>query len=156
MLVVTGGVAMKVLKEWKIGAHHVQWEEPDVLRCTFRGPSSLKDIDTFLDILREAAANQRVFVIQDITGSTIDKACREHLSKNIRPEWLRGLIYVGADTVQRAIVKAIMIALYFTGQWKVDIEFASSEADARTIIAQKRKAQGPGASLRPQVVESQP
>ncbi|MDC0712472.1 hypothetical protein POL68_28680 [Stigmatella sp. ncwal1] len=132
---------MNVLKEWTVGTHHFRREAPDLLWCTYKGPTRASDIERFVTVAREMAANDRVFVVSDIRLSTIEKDARELLSQSLRPEWLRGLVYVGADALQKAVVKAMMIALYFTGKCKVDIEFARSEEEARDIISRIRQAQ---------------
>jgi hypothetical protein len=133
---------MSLIKEWTFGTHSARWEEPDLLRVTWRGPTRVQDVDSVLAILREVAAERPIFVISDVSGSTIDKAAREHMSQNLRAEWFHGLIYVGADALQRAITKAIVIALYFTGKWRVDVEFADTEQDALRIVSRIRRARG--------------
>ena len=132
---------MNGMKEWTVGTHVFRREEPDLLWCTYKGPTRASDIERFVTIARDMAANDRVFVVSDIRLSTIEKDARELLSQSLRPEWLEGLVYVGADALQKAIVKAMMIALYFTGKCKVNIEFAQSEQEARDIIARSRQAQ---------------
>jgi hypothetical protein len=133
---------MSLIKEWTFGTHSARWEEPDLLRVTWRGPTRVQDVDSVLAILREVAAERPIFVISDVTRSTIDKAAREHMSQNLRAEWFHGLIYVGADALQRAITKAIVIALYFTGKWRVDVEFAATEEEALHIVSRVRRARG--------------
>jgi predicted RNA-binding protein len=132
---------MNGMKEWHVGNHVFRREEADLLWCTYKGPTRASDIERFVTVAREMAANDRVFVVSDIRQSTIEKDARELLSQSLRPEWLQGLVYVGADALQKAIVKAMMIALYFTGKCKVDIEFAQSEQEARDIIARTRQGQ---------------
>lgn len=133
---------MSLRKEWTFGTHSAHWEAPDLLRLTWRGPTRIEDVDAVLVIFEEAAAERPLFVISDVSGSTIDKEAREHFSANLRAEWFHGLIYVGADALQRAITKAIVIALYFTGNWRVDIEFADTEEEALGIISRIRRARG--------------
>jgi hypothetical protein len=133
---------MSELQQWTFGTHSAQWESPDLLRVTFRGPTRAQDVDEMIAVVRELAAQQPIFVISDISRSTIDKAARERFSQTMRAEWFHGLVYVGADALQRAITKAIVIALYFTGKWRVDIEFADSEQEALGIISRLRRARG--------------
>ncbi len=133
---------MNEIQEWNFGTHCAQWEAPDLLRVTFRGPTRAEDVDAMIAVVRELAAKQPIFVISDISRSTIDKAARERFSQTMKAEWFHGLVYVGADALQRAITKAIVIALYFTGKWRVDIEFADSEQEALGIISRIRRARG--------------
>jgi hypothetical protein len=133
---------MSLIKEWTFGTHSARWEAPDLLRLTWRGPTRVEDVDNVVAIFQEMAAEQPIFVISDVSQSTIDKAAREHFSASLRAEWFHGLIYVGADALQRAITKAIVIALYFTGKWRVDVEFAETEQEAHQLISRIRRARG--------------
>jgi hypothetical protein len=133
---------MSEIHEWTFGTHAARWEAPDLLRVTFRGPTRAEDVDNMIAVVRELAATRPIFVISDISRSTIDKAARERFSQSMKAEWFHGLVYVGADALQRAITKAIVIALYFTGKWRVDIEFADSEQEALGIISRIRQARG--------------
>jgi hypothetical protein len=139
---------MSLIKEWTFGTHSARWEEPDLLRVTWQGPARVEDVDSVLAILEEVAAERPIFVISDVSKSTIDKAAREHMSQSLRAEWFHGLIYVGADALQRAITKAIVIALYFTGKWRVDVEFAATEEEALQIVKRVRRARGVDGSAR--------
>jgi hypothetical protein len=139
---------MSLIKEWTFGTHRARWEAPDLLRLTWKGPTRVEDVDSVLAILGEVAAERPIFVISDVSGSTIDKAAREHMSQRLRAEWFHGLIYVGADALQRAITKAIVIALYFTGKWRVDVEFAATEEEALQIVSRVRRARGVDVSSR--------
>ena len=131
---------MSELQHWTFGTHSAQWESPDLLRVTFRGPTRAEDVDEMIAVVRELAAQQPLFVLSDISRSTIDKAARERFSQAMRAEWFHGLVYVGADALQRAITKAIILTLYLTGKWRVDIEFADSEQEALGIISRLRRA----------------
>ncbi|HYI00259.1 hypothetical protein [Hyalangium sp.] len=133
---------MSLINEWTFGTHSARWEEPDLLRLTWRGPTRVEDVDSLVSIVRTVAAERPIFVISDVTESTIDKAARERLSQSLHAQWFHGLIYVGADALQRAITKAIVIALYLTGKWRVDIEFADTEQEALRIVSRIRRARG--------------
>jgi hypothetical protein len=145
---------MSSIKEWTFGAHQARWEYSDLLRITCQGPTRVEDVDSILSICEEVAADGPIFVISDVTKSTIDKASRERFTQNLRAEWFHGLVYVGADALQRAIIKAIVIALYFTGKWRVDVEFAQTEEEALQIIARMRRARGVAPRLAPAVASA--
>jgi hypothetical protein len=133
---------MSLIKEWTFGTHSARWVEPDLLRVKWQGPTRVEDVNSVLAILEEVASERPIFVVSDVSRSTIDKAAREHMSQHLRAEWFHGLIYVGADALQRAITKAIVIALYFTGKWRVDVEFAATEEEALHIVSRVRRARG--------------
>ena len=137
---------MSLIKEWTFGTHSARWESPDLLRLSWRGPTRIEDVDHAVAIFQEVAAQGPIFVISDVSGSTIDKAAREHLSQSLQAEWFHGLIYVGANALQRAITKAIVIALYLTGKWRVDVEFAETDEEALHMVSRIRRARGVKAS----------
>ncbi|QAT82088.1 hypothetical protein EJ065_0481 [Corallococcus coralloides] len=125
-------------REWEFGAHRAYFEEPDLLVLKFNGPSKMEDSKKVLEICQEASKNGPVFVISDVSTSSIDKDSRELLVAQAKAEWFRGHVYLGTGPLQRAGAKALMLALYFTGKWTVDVDFADSEKDARDLIAKKR------------------
>jgi hypothetical protein len=139
---------MSVIKEWTFGTHHARRESADLLRFTYQGPTRVEDVDNALAICREMAAEGPIFVISDVSQSFIEKESRERFSQRLRPEWFHGLVYVGADTLQRAIIKAIVVALYLAGDSPVDVEFAETEEEALQIVSRLRWARRlkPGAS----------
>jgi hypothetical protein len=133
---------MSMSQNWTFGTHSARWEAPDLLHVTFQGPTRPEDVDEMIAVVEELAARQPIFVISDISRSTIEKAARDRFSQAMRAEWFHGLVYVGADALQRAITKAIVIALYLTGKWRVDIEFVESHQEALSIISRMRRARG--------------
>ena len=139
---------MSLTKEWKFGTHIARWEEGELLRVLWQGPMRVEDVDSAVAIFQEVAEQGPIFVVSDVSRSTIDKQAREHFSQSLRAEWFHGLIYVGANALQRAITKAIVIALYFTGQWRVDVEFAETEQEALGLVARIRRARGMRAAER--------
>ncbi len=122
-----------------------------MLHVTYRGPIRVEDVDSLAAVWREVAAERPVFVASYLAGSTIDREAREHFSRSLRAEWFHGLIYVGADPLQRAITKAIVIGLYFDSHWRVDVEFVRTEQEAQRVIARLRRVRGVelGASQEP-------
>jgi hypothetical protein len=133
---------MSLIKEWKFGTHIARWEEGELLRVLWQGPMRVEDVDSAVSIFQEVAEQGPIFVVSDVSRATIDKQAREHFSQSLRAEWFHGLIYVGANALQRAITKAIVIALYFTGQWRVEVEFAETEQEALGLVERIRRARG--------------
>jgi hypothetical protein len=127
-------------REWQFGTHRAHFEEPDLLVMKFNGPSKLEDSKKVLEICKEVSARGPVYVISDVSTATIEKDSRELLVAQAKAEWFRGHVYLGTGPLQRAGAKALMLALYFTGKWTVDVDFADSERDARDLIAKKRAA----------------
>ncbi|NBD10397.1 MULTISPECIES: hypothetical protein [Corallococcus] len=129
---------MANLREWEFGTHRAYFEAPDLLVMKFNGPSKLEDSKKVLEICKEVSADGPVYLISDVSNSNIEKDSRELLVSQAKAEWFRGHVYLGTGPLQRAGAKALMLALYFTGKWTVDVDFADSERDARELIAKKR------------------
>jgi hypothetical protein len=124
--------------EWEYGAaHRAYFEEPDILHFKFSGPTTFEDAKRTVEICREVGAVRPFFLIIDAADSTIDANSRGYIVQNLEPEWFQGIIYTGLGFVQRAMAKALVVALYFT-RWNVGIDFVATEQDARAIIHRKR------------------
>jgi len=124
--------------EWKFGAaHRAYFEHPDILHFKFSGPTSFEEAKRTVEICKEVGAVRPFFLVIDAADSTIEAASRSYIVQNLKPEWFRGIIYTGLGFVQRAMAKALAVALYFT-KWNVGIDFVATEQDARAIIQRKR------------------
>jgi hypothetical protein len=124
--------------EWKFGKHHAHFEQPDLLWLRFKGPTTFEEAKTTVDICQEVGAVQPFFLMVDVGESTIDAKSRDYIVQTLKQEWFQGIIYIGLGMVQRAMAKALVVALYFT-RWRVEIDFVATEQDARSLIAKKRE-----------------
>jgi hypothetical protein len=132
---------MSVRREWKIGAHRAYLEDPDLLVVKFGGKLGLEEARHVVDLYREVATSRPFFLIADITGAELDGDARKHLVEGSSPGWFQGVVYVGASSVMRAVGKAMSVAFYFTGKWKLDFEWANTEAEGRACITRMREKQ---------------
>lgn len=133
------GGYMSAQTEWSFGTHTARFEQPDILVVRFRGPTSFEEAKRSVDICQELGSRQPFFLIMDVSDSTIDPKSREYISRSLKEEWFHGLIYVGLGLAQRAMAKAILLALYFTGKWNVQVDFVPTEEAARALIVRKRE-----------------
>jgi hypothetical protein len=133
---------MTAPREWAFGTHRATFEPPDLVVAWFHGTCRLEDAQRAIDIYREVGSQQPFFLIVDTTYATLDKEARDYLTQNVRPEWLLGVVYVGAGLVQRAVTKALAIALSATGKWTIDFLFARTLEEARTLYARKAAERG--------------
>jgi hypothetical protein len=124
--------------EWKYGvAHQAYFEQPDILHFKFSGATTFEDAKRTVEICNEVGSVRPFFLIIDAADSTIEATSRSYIVQNLKPQWFRGIIYTGLGFVQRAMAKALAVALYFT-KWNVGIDFVATEQDARAIIHRKR------------------
>jgi hypothetical protein len=137
---------MTTQRDWSFGQHTARFEPPDLVLAKFKGPTNLNDAKRAIEIYKEVAAKGQFFLIVDVSESEIDKAAREHLTQNVRTEWLLGVVYVGAGFVQKAATKAITLAFYASGKTTVDFLFANSEEEARALYKRKKLAASAKAS----------
>jgi hypothetical protein len=125
-------------REWTFGMHRAWLEAPDVLWVKYSGPSTLEHTQRLVDIVRELAEQQRIFIVVDVADSSMASENRRYFTEQARPEWFRGVIYLGAGPAQRAMAKGLMVSLLFKGRWDLHFEFATTETEARELIARKR------------------
>ena len=130
---------MTTQREWTFGEHRARFEPPDLVGARFKGATNLQDAKKAIEIYKEVASKGQFFLIVDVSESEIDKPAREHLTQNVRIEWLLGVVYVGAGFVQKAATKAIALAFYAAGKTTVDFLFANTEEEARALYARNKK-----------------
>ncbi|HYO52191.1 hypothetical protein [Archangium sp.] len=126
-------------REWSIGTHHAWFESPDVLWMKIRGATSLEDAIAILEVYREAGSQHPVFLVTDLSEATsVDLKARDHISWNVRLEWFRGVIYIGAGLMQRAVASSMTFLHSVTGRPAIVQHFVSTENEARALIAKER------------------
>ncbi|NMO17658.1 STAS/SEC14 domain-containing protein [Pyxidicoccus fallax] len=130
---------MGARKEWKFGAHVARLEQSDVLVVSFSGPTSFDEARRSVEICEELGSLQPFYLVMDVSDSTIDTKSREYISRNLKAEWFHGILYVGLGLAQRAMAKAILLALYFTGKWSVEVDFVPTEQAAHALILRRRE-----------------
>jgi hypothetical protein len=138
--------AVSDVRTWTFGTHTARFEQPDLLLLHFKGPTTVEDAQRTVELLRSCASNGPIFFVANVADSSIDGKARKHLTDNVDLGWLRGIVYVGAGTLQRTMSKAILVALYITRKWTHDMEFVSTDAEARARIAELRARQSPRAT----------
>ena len=135
-------------REWTIRAHRAVYELPDTLHVTFSGPTTLEDTKEALKMYEEAAKERPYYLLADIKHSSLDSASRKYLADHLRPEWFRGVVYVGAGLPLKIVTKALTVMVLFNAPAPYEVHFADSVEEARAVIAGLRaKAEGaPAAS----------
>jgi hypothetical protein len=128
-------------REWEVGAHRVYFEDPDVLILRTSGPTGLEDARGLVEVYRQVGTQQPMFAVLNVKDSPVDAAARKYFSQNLRPEWYHAIIFVGAGMVERAMGKAMTVALYFAGKWTAEFLYADTEEQARELIARVRAKQ---------------
>lgn len=132
---------MAIGREWVIGQHKAHFEEPDLLIAKMGAPVGIEDAKRLTALYRELGTAQPYFIILDVTGCPADAAARSHFTREIRLEWFRGVVYVGAGLVERAVTKAMTVAFLFMGRTKLEFSYAKTIEEARGLIEQMRARQ---------------
>lgn len=125
-------------REWTIGRHQVWLEPPDVLVVKYDGDVHLADAQRVMEIFREVSAQTPFHAMVHFGGATLHKDARDHMVQQARAEWFKGVIGVGGNMVQRAVSKAMMVALYITGKWTIESDFVETEEQARAALTRQR------------------
>jgi hypothetical protein len=128
-------------QEWKIGAHKVRYEPPDVVVATFSGNISLEEIQRAVEVYGEVAKHGPYYMIAEIGQSQLGAEPRRYLSENGKADWFKGSIYVGADVVQQTFGKVIALGMLFTGKTRFETVFVKTLPDARVWVEQHRLKQ---------------
>ncbi|WP_171818595.1 STAS/SEC14 domain-containing protein [Pyxidicoccus fallax] len=125
-------------QEWKLGAHVVRYEPPDLVMATFSGPINLEEIQRAVAVYGEAAKHGPYYMIADIGQSQLGAEPRRYLSENGRADWFKGVVYVGADVVQQTFGKVLALAMLFTGKTRFETAFVKTLPEARAWVEQNR------------------
>ncbi|WP_426755902.1 STAS/SEC14 domain-containing protein [Myxococcus sp. Y35] len=126
-------------QEWKCGAHRAHFEEPDTLVAVFSGLINLDEVKQTVSLYEETARQKgQYYLIADIGRSSLEAAGRRYMSEKARSDWYHAILYVGADIVMQTFVKAIALALLFTGKSTFETVFVKTQDEARAWIAQHR------------------
>ncbi|WNG48709.1 hypothetical protein F0U60_34780 [Archangium minus] len=134
---------MEKQREWRIGAHVLRFEPPDILWGEYRGEISLAEMTLMVDIYGELGRARPFFLVGDITESALLSAeCRVYLSEHAESEWVQAFIYVGARLAHKAVAKGILLAAQLTGRAEegdvAKVHFVATKAQARELILQLR------------------
>ncbi|HEX8702636.1 MAG TPA: hypothetical protein VF815_27630 [Myxococcaceae bacterium] len=125
-------------REWQVGPHRARFEEPDVLIVQLTGPTDLEHAHGLVEVYREVGTRQPMFAVLHVKDSPVNAAARKYFTQQIRSEWYQAIIFVGAGVVERAMGKALTVALLFAGKWTAEFLYADTEAQARELIAKVR------------------
>lgn len=126
-------------RELKFGTHEARFEPPNTLSVTLKGDMRVEEARQLIDLCGEVGSQQPFYLIVDMTGiGSIPSEARGYASKHIRPEWYRGVVYVGASFVAKAAVKSLSVVFYLAGKYTADVEFVATAAEAPAALARQR------------------
>jgi hypothetical protein len=139
---------MQERREWTIGLNTLHFEPPDLLWVEFRGPTLLEDATRLVVVYGELGRSRPYFMVADMKeAGAPDAESMRYLSENARPEWVLGIVYIGARLVQKAAARGIFLAAQLTGNWEAGelakIHFVSTPAEAYALVARLRAGHGP-------------
>jgi hypothetical protein len=131
-------------REWKVGDTTVRFEPPELVWVQTRGRASLQDAIRMVEIYRELGQQRPLLIVGDLSeATTLDLEGGRYLSEHVQPEWILGTIYIGARLLHRAVSKGIALAAHLAGRTDASalakVQFVSSEAQARELVARMRQ-----------------
>lgn len=139
---------MAALREWVFGAQRVSLESSDVLWATIRGSFSQEEVRQLMDVLQEryAELGGPFYLVVDLgssmgpmtDGTALPLAPRKYLAQHVRPEWFRAVIFFGGKRSQREVLRALVVALQFTGRTKLNARFLETRKEAREWLEANR------------------
>ncbi|WP_223645819.1 STAS/SEC14 domain-containing protein [Corallococcus sp. EGB] len=128
---------MKQAREWTSGKQRMRFEPPNLVVATFSGEVTVDETRWMVSIYQEVFEDGPFYIIADVTHATLPTEPRKYLADNIRSEWTRGIVYVGADMAQRIVTKALSVGMLFTGKSAgFDTVFLESVEAGRAWVAE--------------------
>ncbi|MDY7230262.1 hypothetical protein [Hyalangium rubrum] len=125
-------------REWRFGLQYLRLEPPNVLWMKCHSTTTLEEAHRVLEVLREQGSQRPLIGVVDVRGAMLDSEVGNLLAREMKPQWFRAIIYVGAGFLQKALIKTLVVALYFNHRWTREIRYADSEEEARALVAQLR------------------
>lgn len=137
---------MAVLREWVFGTQRVSLESSDILWAKVRGTFSEKNVRELVDVFRELGAgpDKPLYFVADLSDAGpegLSVAPRKYLAEHVRPNWFRGVVFIAAKRMHREVLQALVVALQFIDNTKLEAEFVDSEAQARAWVEAHRRRQ---------------
>ncbi|RKH36396.1 STAS/SEC14 domain-containing protein [Corallococcus llansteffanensis] len=142
---------MGALREWVFGAQRIVLESPDIVWATVRGAFGEEEVRQLMGVFHELTLDPGgpFYLVVDLgsvmgpmtEGPALSVAPRKYLAGNVRPEWFRAVIFYGGNRTQRDVMKALVVALQFTGDTKLEARFLETSGEARAWLAAHRQRQ---------------
>ncbi|MCY1030058.1 hypothetical protein OV207_01180 [Corallococcus sp. BB11-1] len=73
------------------------------------------------------------------SGPPLSVMPRKYLAEHVRPEWFRAIVFFGGKRPQREVLRALVVALQFTGRVKLEAEFLETAKEARAWLESHRE-----------------
>lgn len=127
-----------VPSEGTIGTHRYTVEAADQFLLRGIGPMRVEDARAVVGLLSELAAKRRIYFLVDATEASVSLETRRYIIDNMKPEWLLGAAYFGANVLMRIAGKALTIGLLLKSRSPYEVTFVATEKEARDAIAQWR------------------
>ncbi len=122
-------------EKWTFHAHEAWFDPPDTVWITFHGRTELEDVQWAAGLFRQLAERGGpIFISSDVRDSSIGAEARNYIVRETRPEWIRAALYIGSGLAQRAMGKAINLALILMGKRPVEMVWVDDTRQAQEWI----------------------
>ncbi len=126
-------------EKWTFNAHEAHFEPPDVVWIKWHGKTELEDVRWAANLYRQlATARGPLYIASDVRDASISADARNYIAREAKPEWFRVALYMGAGLPQRAMGKAINLALMLLGKPTVEMVFVDDVVQMREWIERRR------------------
>ncbi|MFP2926899.1 hypothetical protein ACLESO_17205 [Pyxidicoccus sp. 3LG] len=132
---------MQQSREWLCGVQRSWFEPPDILWQQFRGMVTLEEMKWSVEVYREVATSTQFFGAIDVKDSEVTAEARRYMVENTRTRWTRGVVYIGAGSIQRVNTKGMMAKPLFEARPAFEITYVDTVEQAREWIARQRAKQ---------------
>jgi hypothetical protein len=134
-------------REWRVGAHVLCLEPPDIVWADLQGRVSLEEAIRLVDFYRERSRSGPFFLLVDVTDvPRMEAETQRYLSEHADPAWLLANIIIGARLAHKAAAKGVFLAAWLTGRAEkseiAKVHFASTRAEAAALVTRLRGSRG--------------
>lgn len=139
---------MEDQREWRLGANVFRFEPPNILWGDLHGELSLEQTRDLVELYRQLGTSRPFFLVLDMKDAvTLGQEPRRYISENAPPEWVLGIIYVGARLAHKAVARGILLAAYLTGRADkgelAKVHFVATHGEASALIDRLRSRHQP-------------
>ncbi|ADO69748.1 STAS/SEC14 domain-containing protein [Stigmatella aurantiaca] len=126
--------------EWRFGAHTLSFEEPDLVKVTFRGQMDIQEQQASYACVEEIRARQEtLYLLGDLRLSTgFSPQARRSMGENPHPVQYKAMAFFGASFTMRTIFNMLGRAQLLMGRKTASTAFTDTEQEAREWLAQQR------------------
>lgn len=128
-------------QQWTCGLNSARFEG-DVLWFKYRGTVDTREAEWALQVIGEAVAQNRIFLVADVEGANALTGFRQTLGKGLNGvvDRMLGQVFLRAGVAQKIVSKALTVVSALSVKSATPQLFTDSDDEARAWIEEHRNA----------------